>query len=301
MSKCPGLRVNFSPEDVSDVAQEIANDFAPYDVEIVIERPAEGPYTMIVVTPTNNVMDGISGTGPKDCNNSNPNNIGFAYLSSESTQNANINAVTNKHTLNTDKLPHNKIYALCYSKGDGSATDTTWTDAGHRLSTPKVTAIKYSHPVRDIDASTCFGAIDLYGLANCRGGITGDGAAATGGSGFESIRNSIIPRAPGVKISYHGRAGYEPANGLYISLVEHTRANNNPCRDAKQAAALPDAAGGTDTRLHSGVMQAGATNSMVTIPQITGGATNGQLLDYDKTFALCYAEGDGTRAAPLRF
>ena len=27
MSKCPGLRVNFSPADVSDVAQEIAKNW----------------------------------------------------------------------------------------------------------------------------------------------------------------------------------------------------------------------------------------------------------------------------------
>jgi len=199
----------------------------------------------------------------------------------------------NKHTLNTESLPYTKMYALCYAEGDGAHNDTTWTDSGLRLQTPRVTALQYAVPTSRIEASTCFGAIDLYGLADCKSSITGDGPTATIGSGQDSVRNAMIPRGQNVVVTYWGRTGYEPTNGIWISLVEHTQHNNNPCRKGQQAAAGPAAAGTSNNRFHSGSLQAAAGTNAVTIPQATGGGTTNDLLDYTKTFAVCYADANG--------
>jgi hypothetical protein len=123
------------------VAQEIANDFAPYDVEIVIERPAEGDYTMIVVTPTNNVMAGISGTGPQDCDNANPNNIGFAFFSSESTENANAQAAGISRIIGFT-LGFNQVVTSADIMSASNATpNPSWVDQCFAFNSPPGTCL----------------------------------------------------------------------------------------------------------------------------------------------------------------
>jgi hypothetical protein len=206
----------------------------------------------------------------------------------------------NKHTLKTDKLSSAKTFALCYAEGNGTSADLTWADSGLRLNTPKLTSIKYMHPVRELTASSCFGAIDLWGRADCRLGAVGTAQGDAVTFTTTAARNSQLPQATNVTVSYHGPSiGHALANNKFISLVEHSRGaqTNNPCRDANQAAAAATS-GTSNARLHSGVVRAGAADSIVTIPQLTGTTTpctgTCNLLDYDKTFALCYAEGDGS-------
>jgi hypothetical protein len=197
----------------------------------------------------------------------------------------------NKHTVKTDALDVTKTFAVCYAEGDGSVTDNTWEDSGIRLQTPKLTHLTYSDPVRNLYAKTCFDSLDLYGLANCQGGVTGGGATATGGS--TAYRNSQLPRSEDVVVAYGGTL----ATGKYISLVAHTlgKQTNNPCRDATAAAKLRASGGSTDARLQTGALQ--ATGNVVTIPQKIDGSNtglDGMLLDDTRTYAVCYAEGDGS-------
>jgi hypothetical protein len=210
---------------------------------------------------------------------------------------ANANSM---HTVNTSMLSSSKTFALCYAEGDGSTTDASWADSGLRLQTPKVTSIRYMHPVRELTATSCFGDIGLWGPADCRRGAAGAANGATATVTTVHARNSMLPRHPGSVISYHGPAiGAVLSNGKHLSLVEHTLGaqTNNPCRDGSKAAAVPTGSsggGGADARYHSGVMTAGAANTSVTIPQLTGNGAHSDLLDYTKTFAVCYAEGDGS-------
>lgn len=204
-----------------------------------------------------------------------------------------------KHTLQTDLLSSAKVFALCYAEGDGSTTDSTWADSGMRLMTPKLTSIKYMHPERTLTATSCFGDIDLWGPADCRYGAVG--STSDNGETAEvtttAARNSQLPRAAGVVVSYHGlTVGDALGNNMYVSLVDHTLGSqsNNPCRDASVAGATATSLGTADERLHSGVMQAGASDTTVTIEQETGDGSPYNLLDYDTTFALCYAEVDGS-------
>ena len=66
----------------------------------------------------------------------------------------------------------------------------------------------------------------------------------------------------------------------YISLVDQTLNNNDPCVGSY-------AAGGADS-LHSGALHATGNSKIVTVPQ-----TGDSLLDATKTFAVCYAPGTG--------
>jgi len=210
-------------------------------------------------------------------------------ISGASTENVN-----NKHYLRTNSLSAAKTFALCYAQTGGTASDP-WRDSGIRLQTPKLTNILYSNPVNNFDASTCFLTddsnvnIDLYGPANCKGGIVGSGPTASGGS--TAYRKSQLPRDSNIVIQYVGPATNALANAMYVALVEHTlgKQANNPCRDADQTTAAASSDGSSDARLRSGPLQATNGTSLITIPQTTN--PGGLLLDDTKTFAVCYGEG----------
>ncbi len=50
--------------------------FAAYNITFTTTRPASGPYTMLVITPTYWAHHGVA---PLDCNNANPSDIGFVF------------------------------------------------------------------------------------------------------------------------------------------------------------------------------------------------------------------------------
>jgi hypothetical protein len=70
-------------EAVYAVAGLVRYFFAPYDVEVVVERPPDTiPYTMCVVggdVSQLNLPGGVLGVSPMDCNDSNPQNINFVF------------------------------------------------------------------------------------------------------------------------------------------------------------------------------------------------------------------------------
>lgn len=76
------------------VAQAVADDLSAYSVQVVIERPTSGDYTMLVVSPTNPAGGNTSGIGPSDCNNVNPNNVGFAFLAADDSNSPEQRAAT---------------------------------------------------------------------------------------------------------------------------------------------------------------------------------------------------------------
>jgi hypothetical protein len=203
-----------------------------------------------------------------------------------------------KHTVVTNALSANATFAVCYAEGTGLSDDTTWGDSGIRLQTPRVTKVTYSSPLREIDAQSCFGDLDLYGTATCDKSILDNGCSGetcTSYSDSTSCGTSqsdcpMIPAYQGTVLTFSGLA-LTGGNTVKLSLVEQTRGvtPNNPCRDSTEAGANPDECGGScvDARLHSGVMTAAADGTF-TIPQDTD-----NLLDSSQTFALCYTEGTG--------
>merc|ERR1712100_818145 len=70
------------------------------------------------------------------------------------------------------------------------------------------------------------------------------------------------------------------ANNKWLSVVDATLNSNNPCVSGTVAAAAADST-------HSAALQAGEFTKIVNVPQST------LLLD-TKTYAVCYAETDGT-------
>lgn len=64
------------------VMQATRADWAEYNIDVVEERPAAGDYTMNMTGPTNFVGEGVLGIAPLDCKNqSNPNNVTYAFHS----------------------------------------------------------------------------------------------------------------------------------------------------------------------------------------------------------------------------
>jgi hypothetical protein len=58
------------------IVAAIASAYSPYNTSVTTMRPAEGPYTMVIVSPTPGPNHGVA---PLDCLNTNPNDIAFVY------------------------------------------------------------------------------------------------------------------------------------------------------------------------------------------------------------------------------
>ncbi|MEM6993981.1 MAG: hypothetical protein AAF721_25945 [Myxococcota bacterium] len=65
------------PDEAAIVAA-VQADFAGLSVFVTDQRPADGDYTMVVVTPTNPFV-GSAAIAPLDCDNENPSNIAFVF------------------------------------------------------------------------------------------------------------------------------------------------------------------------------------------------------------------------------
>jgi len=174
-------------------------------------------------------------------------------------------------SVKTDALSATKIYAVCYSQ-DGAVN---WEDAGIRLTVPKVTDITYSAPVRTLAASSCFAMPSPHvpgGIANCHPDPT-----------KPSRRYSQLPQSHQLEFNYNGESdGNLVPDGYTIRLVDHELGYNDPCRTGATAS-------GTEDRRQTTVAITTAAGRAVTVSLSTG-----DLLDYDKTFALCYSEAAAT-------
>jgi hypothetical protein len=65
----------------STVVSKLRSEFSAFNVSVVTTRPASGPYTMLVVSPTSGPHHGVS---ELDCGNSNRNGIAFVYATGSS-------------------------------------------------------------------------------------------------------------------------------------------------------------------------------------------------------------------------
>ena len=92
------------PDGILDLVRE---DFAPFDVEITLERPDAGPYTMVVISPTSPFPAQIlSIVTQVDCSNNNDNNLAFAFFDADSgftnQEQANVISSAIGHTYGLD-------------------------------------------------------------------------------------------------------------------------------------------------------------------------------------------------------
>jgi hypothetical protein len=66
-----------------EIAQKVVDFFAPYGVRVTVNRPATGPYTMVVVSPISSGRG--HGVSYVDCANQNRNDIVFVYKTDETS------------------------------------------------------------------------------------------------------------------------------------------------------------------------------------------------------------------------
>ena len=64
------------PQGQALVVARLTATFAPYDVAITTTRPEDGPYTMVIISPTAGPNHGVA---PLDCSNANQTDIAFVY------------------------------------------------------------------------------------------------------------------------------------------------------------------------------------------------------------------------------
>jgi len=236
--------------------------------------------------------------------------------------------------LSTEGLNSDTTYAVCYTE-NWAASTPVWVDSGIRVKTPQVQSITYGSPARVIDADACFTGVPglaaadadgVRGVADCHT-VVYDPSRAISDSHMQI--GAMLPRASDVQLTYQGPytvgsygAGTGMAEDKTISLVEQSLTTTaaeqhyNPCRIATQAFAAPDSTGGAtdgyrqdqgdnanvaDTeggmRLHSGPLTATGSTRAVTIPaQYDEGSDVYNYLDYTKTYAVCYTDGNAGNA-----
>ena len=90
---------------------------------------------------------------------------------------------------------------------------------------------------------------------------------------------NIIPQTANVQLTYGGTL----AASMWVAMVDSTLNSGTPCVGAHAAA--------TQSKQHSGVVQ-GNANKVITIP--SDNSDSEKMLDHQKTFAVCFAETDGT-------
>jgi hypothetical protein len=159
-------------------------------------------------------------------------------------------------SLSTSTLDTTKTFAVCYSDEDGLST-SDWQDAGMRFIISKISSLLYGSPVVRTLTST---------------------VKAT----------HVVPESGVAVYTYVG----DLDNAKWLSMVDSTLNTNNPCGQGSIAGAAPDAT-------HSGPVQAGSSDKAVNILAHHRLGTFdlssiGQAMDTTKTYAVCYAETDGT-------
>ena len=73
-----------SAAERAEIVAVVEEDFAGINITITDERPAEGEYTMALVTPTS-ALPGAAGIAPLDCDNSQPSSVLAAFSAPQGT------------------------------------------------------------------------------------------------------------------------------------------------------------------------------------------------------------------------
>jgi hypothetical protein len=169
--------------------------------------------------------------------------------------------------LKTDSLEASRTYAVCYSVNGGQVFE----DSGLRLTVPKITAITYSKPVRDLRADTCFISSQAVagGIADCNPGYNSLPVKT-------SRRNSQLPQSHKIQFAFNSDPSTPSSEGSLIRLVDHELGYNDPCRTGATASGSVDRRQQTDANTTTGF-------------DYVADLATGDLLDFDKTFAVCYS------------
>ena len=129
--------VAFSPyTNVAGKTQIVANlkaAFADYNVHVTTSRPLEGPYTMLIVSPTSGPNHGVA---PLDCRNGNPNDIAFVY-----------NLQSSPHWSDPKQISRSATHELGHSFGLEHVVSSTdfmqWASSGNAFT---VSTYDANHP-----------------------------------------------------------------------------------------------------------------------------------------------------------
>ena len=167
--------------------------------------------------------------------------------------NTGTNIVTQLNTL-TSLTDTSKAFALCYSL-DG----INFEDSGIRVTTPKLTGVTFLDQKFGNPSSMPQYTRSMTSLV---------------------LTTNRIPNAPSQQLTYDGNLAAQK----WISLVSMDLNGGYPCANPTVTAATADS-------YRSGSLRAGTTGTSydqqtVVVPQTI-------LLDKSKSFAVCYAEGDG--------
>lgn len=177
-------------------------------------------------------------------------------------------------TLNTQILDTGKVFAVCYAESSGDPVDESWADSGIRVTVPAVWNALYQsgHTGPECSVTTVLNT-------NCKLDTKARDQTS------KPLATNRIPREAGVELTYVGTM----LENRYVSLVDSTQNNNNPCVSGAIAGGTPLEVGGggaIDARLTSGPILANTDTKTIVIPQ----AAN-DLLDKEKIYAVCYDEG----------
>ncbi len=79
----PGVSAPFqSPGQIPAIVGMVEDAWTGLDVQFVTDEPDEGPYTMVVITPSNPLGAGVLGISDLDCANANVNSVAAAFTDS---------------------------------------------------------------------------------------------------------------------------------------------------------------------------------------------------------------------------
>ena len=148
-------------------------------------------------------------------------------------------------------------YAVCYAAGTGLANDTTWRDSYVRVKISKMESIS---------------AHSLTHKTNCQIARVGGTYESWDGNAYQTVQVADL------ELTYSGSLD----NQKWVSLVNQALDESQPC----DSGAVATGSAGT---AYSGVLQpAGASSKMVSVDTLGMSTT--------LTFAVCYAETNGTAA-----
>lgn len=101
------------------IMDELEEAFEPYDIVFTTERPASGPYTMLVIA-SNSEFSGL-GVAPLDCDNKFPSSITFVYRGAEFAPETIANAAVHElgHSFGLSHVEHTHDY-MYFQTNDAS-------------------------------------------------------------------------------------------------------------------------------------------------------------------------------------
>jgi hypothetical protein len=169
---------------------------------------------------------------------------------------------------NTAALSGTKTFAVCYAES-GGITSSQWRDSGIRIKRSMVTSVE-----RGVQESR-------FGKGFRRSTFNRNP------DDWNGIATDTFPQFSSTWLTYNGELG----DNKYISLVDQTLGNYNPCQYPLIAAQLNQVTGPTRADA-SGKFQGGTGTSDAKTVNIQ--QTTNNFLKEGLVFAVCYSNGDGT-------